>query len=461
MSNVAVVSFGTTNGDALYARDVITELGHAVTNFDSVAVTASNLSAFDLIVIVNPDEPDFATIIPFLEGYISTDTIPFVFLADMLGAPSSHQCASTAPSAQLGAVANVHRNGGATGFGYQLRSDFAARNKLLPLAGAGEHIVGEAFLTRDVRTGNFPAWGGNGVAIGSACGSFAAVAGTHLMEAPDDTANSVHDASDEVCCAMIDVGDERVGAGTYSGGTWPVRAAYVGCASLGQGCSTKMSALVQAAVKWALGDYAAVTTYSTTLLSALRYRAVDISAAGTYSSSAIDWTQDLPASTAVVVKASLDGENFTNVSKGGAIPGLSASDDLTDVVVHLVVELQTSDSGATPRIKDVTIEVVGEAAALTASPTTYFDFGQLRWTSGLNEGLAMEIKTYDPSTRTLTLALPMPFDVATLDQFDVYPGCDKTRATCASKFSNAVNFQGEPDVPGEDKIRERPDARPL
>jgi hypothetical protein len=31
-------------------------------------------------------------------------------------------------------------------------------------------------------------------------------------------------------------------------------------------------------------------------------------------------------------------------------------------------------------------------------------------------------------------------------------GCDHTLATCASRFGNAVNFRGEPFLPGNDMV---------
>ena len=35
------------------------------------------------------------------------------------------------------------------------------------------------------------------------------------------------------------------------------------------------------------------------------------------------------------------------------------------------------------------------------------------------------------------------------DQFDIIAGCDKLFSTCKSKFSNALNFQGFPHIPGD------------
>jgi hypothetical protein len=35
-------------------------------------------------------------------------------------------------------------------------------------------------------------------------------------------------------------------------------------------------------------------------------------------------------------------------------------------------------------------------------------------------------------------------------------GCDHTLATCAQRFANAANFQGEPFVPGNDALARYP-----
>ena len=40
----------------------------------------------------------------------------------------------------------------------------------------------------------------------------------------------------------------------------------------------------------------------------------------------------------------------------------------------------------------------------------------------------------------------------------VEPGCNKTIYDCSNKFSNIVNFRGEPFVPGMDAMMDYPDA---
>lgn len=86
-----------------------------------------------------------------------------------------------------------------------------------------------------------------------------------------------------------------------------------------------------------------------------------------------------------------------------------------------------------------------------AQATGWFDGGLVAWTSGLNSGLSMEVKTFT-SGGTVVLFLPMPYTVAASDTFTITAGCDKSLATCRDKFSNVVNFRGFPHLPGIGRI---------
>jgi len=52
----------------------------------------------------------------------------------------------------------------------------------------------------------------------------------------------------------------------------------------------------------------------------------------------------------------------------------------------------------------------------------------------------------------LVLHEPFPFPVQVGDTFTVVTGCDRLISTCSAKFNNVVNFRGEPNVPGIDKL---------
>jgi hypothetical protein len=80
----------------------------------------------------------------------------------------------------------------------------------------------------------------------------------------------------------------------------------------------------------------------------------------------------------------------------------------------------------------------------------YFDRGLITFTSGPNTGLSMEVKSYTPGQ--MILVLPMPYVVAVGNTYSLIAGCDKTFPTCRDRFSNVVNFRGEPYLPGLDSI---------
>lgn len=91
-----------------------------------------------------------------------------------------------------------------------------------------------------------------------------------------------------------------------------------------------------------------------------------------------------------------------------------------------------------------------------------FTFGTITFTSGANLGLSMEIKEYlydSGSGGTVTTALPMPYTILPGDTYSMAKGCDKTTATCVGRFSNIVNFRGEPHVPGLDRMLETAGTR--
>lgn len=86
--------------------------------------------------------------------------------------------------------------------------------------------------------------------------------------------------------------------------------------------------------------------------------------------------------------------------------------------------------------------------AVIGNPTGYFDLGVLEFTSGDNDGLSRTVKTWiNGSPGTVAFIDPFPNNPEAGDTFTIYPGCDKTKATCSVKFSNLANFRGMPFIP--------------
>jgi uncharacterized phage protein (TIGR02218 family) len=94
------------------------------------------------------------------------------------------------------------------------------------------------------------------------------------------------------------------------------------------------------------------------------------------------------------------------------------------------------------------------ASGLDAFADGWFTSGRLLWTTGANVDLAIEVKSHRVAGGTVEIELwqAMPETLAVNDDFIVTAGCDKRFASCRDRFSNAVNFRGFPQIPGNDFV---------
>lgn len=97
-----------------------------------------------------------------------------------------------------------------------------------------------------------------------------------------------------------------------------------------------------------------------------------------------------------------------------------------------------------------------DGAAVTVDRELGPDYagGKLRFASGQNCGCTGYIVSADGSRIQLRELPRNP--VAIGDVVVVREGCDKRFATCRERFSNAVNFRGEPHLPGNDSLTRYP-----
>lgn len=79
-----------------------------------------------------------------------------------------------------------------------------------------------------------------------------------------------------------------------------------------------------------------------------------------------------------------------------------------------------------------------------------FASGTVRWIDGPLTGIAMRVMAVLPAGLVLDIPLPAELLPGTLAR--LREGCDHTVATCATRFGNAANFQGEPFLPGNDLL---------
>jgi len=83
--------------------------------------------------------------------------------------------------------------------------------------------------------------------------------------------------------------------------------------------------------------------------------------------------------------------------------------------------------------------------------SNYFQNGLITFDSGANDGIAREVKS-STALGVVVLQLPFPYVVQVGDTFSIAAGCNKRLETCRDKFANVVNFNGEPYLPGNDKM---------
>lgn len=151
--------------------------------------------------------------------------------------------------------------------------------------------------------------------------------------------------------------------------------------------------------------------------------------------------------------------NSVNAAHATGFPCAAASyfssDDVHATILH---KINPADVGSVTKSNDPQnwISIVGGAWNLQSS--AFLTGGLITWVTGLNRGVSMECKSFDPNTNTMRLLLSMPFAVASGDKFYFQPGCDKSRLMCFSRYNNIWNFRAEPDVPGMDEYMNYPDA---
>jgi len=84
----------------------------------------------------------------------------------------------------------------------------------------------------------------------------------------------------------------------------------------------------------------------------------------------------------------------------------------------------------------------------------WFARGRLVVVSGAAAGLwgAIKLDRFENESRVVELWEPLRGGIAEGDTVRLEAGCDKRMESCRLKFNNFVNFQGFPDIPGEDWV---------
>lgn len=182
--------------------------------------------------------------------------------------------------------------------------------------------------------------------------------------------------------------------------------------------------------------------------------------------------EDGDADTGSVVKPATDnGFHFkcTVAGTSGASEPTwptTEGDTVTDGTVTWEAIKALSQTGTVTSVTD-NANFVASGISIEAD---WWTLGTIEWLTGANEGLRGEVKA-DDGAGTIELYLPAAFDISAgspADTFRITVGCNKifrdsedgtVIGHCISRFDNALNFRGEPDVPGVDVALDYPDAR--
>ena len=105
------------------------------------------------------------------------------------------------------------------------------------------------------------------------------------------------------------------------------------------------------------------------------------------------------------------------------------------------------------------VEASADGTSIRLSPTvtpSEYLFGMIRWLDGPDAGQWRRVEDVRGAILSLdeTASGPIPLGTKAI----VRQGCDHTLETCATRFANAINFQGEPFLPGNDMLGRYPQA---
>jgi uncharacterized phage protein (TIGR02218 family) len=176
---------------------------------------------------------------------------------------------------------------------------------------------------------------------------------------------------------------------------------------------------------------------------------------------AIDWADPVAQPISLLAgelgSVSIDGESFTADLIGAAArlekpvcPSTSA-----ECRARFGDKQCRVDLGGRTIVASV---VAGSGSTLTidTSLDDWYVRGRVRYMSGANCGLTTLFIAVDGSTMQVR---DLPREAVEPGcRIELREGCDKRFATCVSRFDNAVNFRGEPHLPGNDLLTRYPGA---
>ena len=111
----------------------------------------------------------------------------------------------------------------------------------------------------------------------------------------------------------------------------------------------------------------------------------------------------------------------------------------------------------TVRSHVVALDIDSNRVSFAVPDAQLFENGEFRWIDGPHSGQVMTILAAESQEFVVAELLSPKIEVG--HRVDLREGCDKTIQTCGTRFGNALNFQGEPHLPGNDLLAQYPQPR--
>jgi uncharacterized phage protein (TIGR02218 family) len=175
----------------------------------------------------------------------------------------------------------------------------------------------------------------------------------------------------------------------------------------------------------------------------------------------VDWTdpdaEPVPLLAGELAEVSTEGDGFSAEIRGAAARLARSPCPRTSPECRASFgdkQCRVDLAGRTARMTIISAD--GNVLQLDQPVDGRFLFGRMRYLGGANCGLGSVILAVNGTQVSLRDRPPSAIEAGTV--VHLREGCDKTFATCVSRFQNGANFRGEPHLPGTDLLTRYPGA---
>lgn len=150
-------------------------------------------------------------------------------------------------------------------------------------------------------------------------------------------------------------------------------------------------------------------------------------------------------------RAELEGDAADFTAKRGRLFRKGCDAEVGDARCGVVLGNSTFAGNGTIAI--VRSKTEFEVTGLNGFEIGWFTDGLLQWITGPQAGSLVRVLTHTKNGSAVVIVLrdEPKFPVESGISFTIKAGCDKSFATCKSKFGNSLNFRGFPHMPGNDQ----------